>query len=98
MKPLARLAVLATAALLGCSFYMPADKLRPRAAYDLHCSQEQLTMTELGGDCGKKVAEEYNCTLGVSGCGQQATYVHVPNGAWVMNNADSRTPVAAPAH
>lgn len=45
-------------------------------------------MTELGGDCGKKLGDDYDCTLGVRGCGQQATYVHVRRGAWVMNNAD----------
>jgi hypothetical protein len=87
MNFVGRLVVFGAVALVGCSFYMPADKLRPRASFDLHCPETQLTMTELGGDCGKKVAEEYNCTLGVNGCGQQVTYVHVPNGAWVMNNA-----------
>lgn len=71
----------------GCSFYMPADKLRPRAAYDLQCDAAKLQLQELGGDCGKKLGETYTCTIGVRGCGKQATYVHVPNADWVMNNA-----------
>ena len=71
---------------VGCATFEPADTLRPRAAYDLNCPQNQLAMNELGGDCGTKLGNAYNCTIGVRGCNQQATYVHVPNGDWVMNN------------
>ena len=90
------LIVVAGVTLAGCSFFMPADKLKPRAAFDLHCPEDKLTMTELGGSCGKKLADDYNCTLGVSGCGQQVTYVHIPRGAWVMNNATKQASPPSP--
>ena len=54
--------------------------LRKRAAHDLHCSESQLTLSDLGSG-----------TRGVDGCGRRATYVlaRSPNGfrTWVMNNA-----------
>lgn len=70
----------------GCFF--PADTLRPQAAYELQCPADQLQITELSGDCGKKAGNDYACTLGVRGCGKQATYVHVPRtDTWLMNSA-----------
>ncbi len=59
------------------------DSLRPRAAFDLKCPADQLVMTRLSEQCGG-----FMCTLGVSGCGQQVTYVwDKVASAWVMNNA-----------
>ncbi|HEY3354422.1 MAG TPA: hypothetical protein VGQ83_14315 [Polyangia bacterium] len=79
--------------LSGCAFFMPVDTLRPRAAFDLKCPEGQLQFTELSGDCGKKLGNEYRCTIGVQGCGQQATYVHVPKSDWIMNSTgNSATP------
>jgi hypothetical protein len=73
-------------ALLGCGgFFMPADRLRPQAAFDLQCPEAELVMVPLGGDCDKKLADKYECTLGVRGCGKQTTYSHVPNGPWIAN-------------
>jgi hypothetical protein len=74
--------------------------VRTRATFDLKCPAEQLKLTELTDVCGP-----FLCTVGVSGCGQQATYVMNPNTkSWVMNNstaapatpAPSATPAAAP--
>ncbi len=84
----------ATALLVGalaCGCTAPADSLRPRAAHDLQCPADQLVFTPIGGDCGKKAGNTYDCTLGVRGCDQQATYIHVKGSdAWVMDTA--RTP------
>jgi hypothetical protein len=88
--------------LAACATFNPVDPLRPRVAFDMHCAEGQMTFTPLSGDCFKEhlndAADElpkyYTCTLGVSGCGQQATYVHVPNGDWVMNSTDSASRAA----
>ena len=65
----------------------PGESLRPRAAFDLQCSEQHLTMTELGGQCGAvRVGDDATCTMGVSGCGRQATYVLV-NSTWVKNDS-----------
>ena len=83
MKALGTFSVLG---LMACSFFMPKDQLQPQAAYDLHCPANQLEFTPLSGDCDKKLANDYDCTLGVRGCGQQATYVHVrKTNTWIMN-------------
>jgi len=73
---------------LGCGgFFMPADTLRPQAAFDLQCTEAQLEMTPLSGDCDKKLGNTYDCTLGVRGCGKQTTYSHVRGGStWVANS------------
>ncbi len=72
---------------LACSgFFMPADTLRPQAAFDLQCQADQIQMTPLSGDCDKKLGNTYDCTLGVTGCGKQTTYSHVPGtNTWVVN-------------
>lgn len=64
----------------------PQAKLRVRSAYDLKCPAEQLKLVELT-PCG--AWKSGMCTIGVSGCGRQATYVDAVNGAgdWVMNNS-----------
>ena len=99
MKPAILLtAVVANLALAGCSFFLPVDKLKPRAAFDLKCSAQDLKFTEISGSCGKMLADDYSCTIGVQGCGQQATYVHVPRADWIMNVSTSAgAPVAPPA-
>jgi hypothetical protein len=80
------LGIFSVLGLMACSFFMPKDQLQPQAAYDLHCPANQLEFTPLGGDCDKKLANDYDCTLGVRGCGQQATYLHVrETNTWVMN-------------
>ena len=72
---------------LACAgFFMPADHLRPHAAFDMQCTE--LQMMELSGDCGKKLGNTYDCTLGVTGCGKQVSYSHIPTtDTWVANLA-----------
>ena len=71
----------------GCGgFFMPADTLRPQAAFDLQCPEAQIQMQELSGDCGKKLGTTYDCTLGVRGCGKQTTYSHIRgSNTWAAN-------------
>jgi hypothetical protein len=103
---LIKVVTLATFAVIGCATFNPVDPLRPRVAFDLHCPDGQTQYTALSGDCLKEQLKDpadqlpkyYTCTLGVSGCGNQATYVHVPNGEWVMNTADNASkPTSAPS-
>ena len=65
--------------LLGCvaTFLscVPKGQLRTRAAFDLSCPEDQLTLSDLGRPT----------VQGVSGCGRKASYVYV-NGTWVMNS------------
>ena len=83
---LARLGAIAVLCSACGGFFMPADTLRPQAAFDLQCPPEQVKMTELAGDCGKKIGTTYDCTLGVTACGKQTTYSHVRGtDTWVAN-------------
>jgi hypothetical protein len=84
------LAVMVAAAFLtsvGCAttYPSPRERLLNRAAYDLDCAREWLTVT--------KIDEE---TRAVRGCGQQATYVLICDGpvdhvmrrcTWLVNTA-----------
>jgi hypothetical protein len=45
------------------------EKLRPRAAFDLECPQNQLTVTLIEGGGGAGMS-----TYGVVGCGKRARY------------------------
>ena len=45
------------------------EKLRPRAAFDLECPQNQLTLTLIEGGGGAGMS-----TYGVVGCGKRARY------------------------
>lgn len=76
--------VLGLGGLASC--VTPGEKLRPRAAFDLQCAEDNLNMTELGGQCGVvQFAEGEGCSMGVSGCGRRATYVMVGS-TWVKND------------
>jgi len=88
-------AALVSLGLAGCSFFMPVDTLKPRASFDLKCPDTELKFVELGGDCGQKLGNQYTCTIGVQGCGQQVTYIHVPRGDWVLNAATQGAPPPA---
>lgn len=88
--------VLLPALWLSACFFRPVDTLRTRASYDIQCGEDKLTFTEIGGDCGKKLANDYTCTIGVRGCGKQATYIHVPKADWVMNSEATAAPAPAP--
>jgi hypothetical protein len=86
-------ALVAACATAACA--STSATVRTRAAFDLKCPAEQLTITELTDVCGP-----FLCTVGVSGCGQQATYVmDKATSSWVMNNATTggAAPSATPA-
>lgn len=57
-------ALLASVGSVGAGSSSDRDTLRPRAAFDLDCTQQQLHVTQLN-----------DTTYGVRGCGRQATYV-----------------------
>jgi hypothetical protein len=68
----------------GCATQpSPRDRLLKRAAFDLKCTKDELSVTKLD-----------DRTRGVSGCGRQATYVSSCNThgmmqyncTWVMNS------------
>ena len=70
---------------LGCATQpSPRDRLLKRAAFDLKCTKDELSVTKLD-----------DRTRGVSGCGRQATYVSSCNThgmmqyncTWVLNSA-----------
>ena len=88
------LAVAAACTTAACG--STSATVRTRAAFDLKCPAEQLTITELTDVCGP-----FLCTVGVSGCGQQATYVmNKATSTWVLNNATTgpaQAPSATPA-
>ena len=87
--PVFALALLAVG-LTGCYStsmgYFKSDGL-PRAATDLSCPANQLTLTPLNDE-----AKSWNDTLmgslvGVRGCGKQVVYLLDENLAWIMNTA-----------
>ena len=85
---------------VGCIGTMPKDAyfartLAPRAAFDLHCPEKQITFANLGpssdiygydGDRLVGVAGAAK-TMGAEGCGRRAVYVQAPNLEWLMNSA-----------
>jgi hypothetical protein len=79
--------VLLSFGLTACGgFFMPADTVKNQASYELKCPHDQLQIVPLSGDCDKKLGNTYDCTLGISGCGHDATYIHVPgSNNWIMN-------------
>lgn len=87
MKFVPRSLLLVGMGVLACAgCFVPAETLRPQASFDLQCPPDQIQMTELSGDCGKKAGTDYDCTLGVRACGKQTTYSHVPRtNTWVAN-------------
>lgn len=79
----------------SCDWYavkeLRLEQLLERAAFEMHCPKEKLTAQQLASS-----------TLGVTGCGQQGTYVwscphnqdfFSPSCNWVLNNAE-RTSVS----
>ncbi|MGH1343698.1 MAG: hypothetical protein ACRBN8_19230 [Nannocystales bacterium] len=82
-----RVAALCTLVISGCSFFLPADVVRPRASAELECPAEEVTLTELEGRCGKMAGEVYHCTLMAVGCGKKTIYVHPEGGPWMRNGA-----------
>ncbi|MDI1449940.1 hypothetical protein [Polyangium sp. 6x1] len=49
----------------------------PKAAFDMHCEKEKLTVTQLA-----------HGSMGVQGCGKQGRYEFVNGGGWVLNSAE----------
>jgi hypothetical protein len=69
--------------LTACVAHAQTDQLLGRAAFDLHCSESLLQLTQID-----------EMTIGVRGCNQQAVYVDSCDGprdnmstscTWVMN-------------
>ncbi len=83
--------VLGFVAFTGCGD--PMTKLRTRSAFDLKCPEDQLALKELTA-CGAWTFG--TCTVGVTGCGRQATYVDRQNGSgdWIMNNTAEPGPAS----
>lgn len=87
MRPIPVILAIALAGLLsGCVTI--EEQLKKRAAFDLDCPQNEIEITEI----------EYYATYGVTGCQTRATYLHSPNGTWVLNSVkqDDETPQPAP--
>jgi hypothetical protein len=83
---------LAPLVLLGvCACGATEEQLRARAAFDLSCPKDQLSLVQLD-----------DRTQGVTGCGQKATYVEscgMRDGyggkhdcTWVLNTDSARMP------
>jgi hypothetical protein len=74
---------------LGCGAD-PMVSLKSRSAFDLKCPADQIQLTPLT-PCG--AWHNGTCTVGVTGCGRQATYVDPVNGSgnWIMNNSASQS-------
>jgi hypothetical protein len=79
--------------VVGCAS-TDVGKLRARAAFEMDCSKNKLTVTSLGGNA-----------YGVSGCGQRATYIEQCGGPgtswgdlciWVRNSATERSESSSP--
>jgi hypothetical protein len=58
--------------LAGCSW---VPEVKARAAFDLQCPAEQITVTSIAVN-----------SFGARGCGRQGTYVTTPNGQLVLNS------------
>lgn len=78
--PIHRIALLALCVGIGgcATTQTHIDAIRPQAAFDLKCSNEQLRFTEI------TPGQVY----GVEGCGKRAKYVGV-SGNWVLNKEDA---------
>jgi hypothetical protein len=50
-----------------------------KAAFDMHCAEDQLEVTSLAGG-----------SVGVRGCGKQSRYEYVSGTGWVLNAAEER--------
>ncbi|MFO0677105.1 MAG: hypothetical protein U0169_11255 [Polyangiaceae bacterium] len=88
------LGIVSFAALAACGD--PMASLRTRSAFDLKCPEKDLTLTELS-PCGAWKFGQ--CTVGVTGCGRQATYLDRGangTGDWVMNNAATSSEPSGP--
>ncbi|HEY7371041.1 MAG TPA: hypothetical protein VIF57_02610 [Polyangia bacterium] len=79
---------IAAVVVVGCATGPTSrDKLLKRAAFDLHCTKDELSVSKID-----------DRTRGVRGCGRQATYVQSCDGhygaasfncTWVMNGNGS---------
>jgi hypothetical protein len=83
--PAVALGGLLSLAAAGCAGYY-AEALKERATFDLACPEQELTVTELGGDA-----------YGATGCGKRASYIYVSrSGTFVLNGLISQ-PAPPPA-
>jgi hypothetical protein len=64
-------------------------KIKPRAAFDLSCGQEQIQLVVLAVARGQMdtAQDTQPKQIGASGCGKKAVYIDVlDNGDWVLNS------------
>lgn len=59
-----------------------ASSVRSRAAFDMQCPKEELSLTLLEVNEGRPA---YPRQIGVRGCGEQTVYVWTHSG-WILNN------------
>lgn len=83
----------------GCGSYFLASSKQgfeatelKRAAFDLHCPQEKVEVTELVAGATPVTPDEAakggdGTVIGVSGCGRQATYKFVQGVGWAAQSA-----------
>jgi hypothetical protein len=93
---------LLVAFLVGCGGYFLASSKEgfeatelKRAAFDLQCAPEKVTVTELTPGQSVVTPDEAakggdGTVIGVSGCGRQATYKFVQDIGWVAQSASKR--------
>ena len=68
------------------------DRLRTRAAFDLTCSGDKLSITELQKINNLDGEPAWVSLAGVEGCDQRATYAFdEPRGIWIMNSATAKS-------
>lgn len=88
IKQLSVIYVLPLITILGCtalgskSWYQDYSRtnLMKQATFDLNCTESKLKDRPLSG----------YMTIGVSGCGKQATYKYIDRVGWVANTASRR--------
>lgn len=79
----------------GCATGGGESDLRARAAYDLRCPPQSLSMTQLQ-EANFLATTNHGAAYGVAGCGRRATYVNNV-GAWVLNNHETIAEPGQPA-
>ena len=66
-----------------------AEKVRGRAAFEMHCDGPGIKLTPLEYGDGVSFAKGAVRQFGVDGCGQRGVYVWT-SGTWVLNSAAER--------
>jgi hypothetical protein len=66
-----------------------SGELRPWAARQLHCAENEITFEPVGGDCLDKpfsdavgVPRDSDCDVAARGCDHYMKFIHAPRGDW----------------